>query len=89
MEKKTAIELLIRELNRRKKVVEQINDVAAYEFGIAIKIAKRYLVNEKKQIIKSNESGFKDGVSFEKWGNPIFDTAEQYYNETYNKKDHA
>jgi hypothetical protein len=38
----------------------------------------------KEQIIYSNESGFEDGVSFEKWGNPIFDSAEQYYNETYN-----
>ncbi len=39
----------------------------------------------KEQIIYSNESGFEDGVSFEKWGNPIFDSAEQYYNETYGK----
>lgn len=40
----------------------------------------------KEQIIYSNESGFEDGVSFEKWGNPIFDSAEQYYNETYGKQ---
>ena len=77
MAKKTAIKLLIRELNRRKKVVEQINDVAAYEFGIAIKIAKRYLVNEKKQI----KDAFDKGYSYD-----LFNCGgKQYYNETYGK----
>ena len=66
MAKKTAIELLIRELNRRKKVVEQINDVAAYEFGIAIEIAKRYLKKEEEQIEEAfnNSYWFIDGKEY-------------------------
>ena len=77
MAKKTSIELLIRELNSRKKVVEQINDVAAYEFGIAIKIAKRYLKNEKEQI----KDAFDKGYSYDLFNGG----GEQYYNETYGK----
>jgi len=66
MAKKTAIELLIRELSRRKKVVEQIDDVAAYEFGIAIDIAKRYLKKEEEQIEESfnNSYWFIDGKEY-------------------------
>ena len=82
MAKKTAIELLIRELSSRKKVVEQIDDVAAYEFGIAIDIAKRYLKKEKDQIVDACHHG----VDYE---NSPYKDAEEYYNKTYNKKDHA
>jgi hypothetical protein len=66
MAKKTAIELLIRELSSRKKVVEQINDVAAYEFGIAIDIAKRYLKKEAEQIEEAFNTtyGFIDGKEY-------------------------
>lgn len=78
MAKKTAIELLIRELNRRKKVVEQIDDVAAYEFGIAINIANRYLVNEKNQIIKAYLEGESDG-------DHLINSAKLYFKKTYGK----
>ncbi len=38
---------------------------------------------EKEQIIDANDSGFEDGVMFTQIGTPIYDTPEQYYNETY------
>ncbi len=40
---------------------------------------------EKEQKKNANDSGFEDGIMFTQIGTPIYDTPEQYYNQTYGK----
>lgn len=51
----------------------------------SIEIFEQAKKMEKEQIIDANDSGFEDGVMFTQIGTPIYDTPEQYYNETYGK----
>jgi hypothetical protein len=46
-----------------------------------------YLEKEKEQIMKANMDGYKEGCTFHSFGHrPL--TTEEYYNQTYNQKQH-
>ncbi len=54
------------------------------DFGLISNLIKQAKQMEKEQIIEACGVGFNDGQSYMD-GNPKFQSAEQYYNETYGK----
>ena len=75
--KQTAVEWLLDQLEKHNDGDNQWFSKAATK--------NRALRMEKEQIINANDSGFEDGVMFTQIGTPIYDTPEQYYNDTYGK----
>jgi hypothetical protein len=75
--KQTAIDWLIVELG----------EYFPHEIGGIHLMVEKAKQMERQQIIDANDSGFEDGVMFTQIGTPIYDTPEQYYNETYGKQD--
>lgn len=84
MEKKqTAVEWLVEQI----KSDQNQKALSASEWMQVIEKAKEM---EKEQIIDAHNEGFNDGYNDAKSGfEPIFEDAEQYYNETYGMGRHT
>jgi hypothetical protein len=79
MRKQTAVELLIQEIEKDQTTKAK----SMFEWN---QIFKQVREIEKQQIELSNSIGFEDGCRSVK-GFPLsFESAEQYYNETYQTK---
>jgi hypothetical protein len=76
MSKQTAVELLIQEIQKDQTIKAKSKS----EWN---EIFKQVQEIEKQQIELSNSIGFEDGCRSVKGFPLLFESAEQYYNETY------
>ena len=80
----SAVEWLVNELKTSKHYQRVINEVnqSSTEIKDVIEQAKAM---EKEQMDKVSEDWWVEGCAYMKDGKRIYESFEQYYNETYNK----
>jgi hypothetical protein len=86
MKKETAVEWLVKELNKETGLTSFIADCDDEYKSTILSIIQQANEMFEQQIIDAITIGFDEGCSYMHNGTTKFETGLQYYNETYNNE---